>query len=74
MTFRTFVVAALDPLLLRFHDRLEQRPEDRRRDFGPVEAASIEQRSAHRGVEVGDRQGLREQVAVDVREAGQVLV
>ncbi len=68
------VVAALDPLLRGLHHRLEQRAEDRRRDRGPVETAGVEQGLTHSGVELRNRQGLGEQIAVDVGEAGEVLV
>ena len=49
------VVAALDPLLRRLHDGLEQGSEDGRRDRGPVEAAGVEQGRAHSCVELRDR-------------------
>ena len=68
------VVRAGRAALRRLHHRLEQRPEDGRRDRRPVEAARVEQRPAHRRVEVRDAERPREQVAVDVREAGQVFV
>ena len=56
------------------HDRLEQCPEDGRRNRGPVELPRIEQCLPHRGVEGRDAKHFGKQIAVDVREAGQVLV
>ena len=68
------VVRPLRPALRRVHDRLEERAEDRRRNVRPVEAAGVEQRPAHRGVEREHPQMSLEQVAVDVGEPRQVLV
>ena len=68
------VVGALGAALLGVHDRLEQRPEDGRGDVGPVEAAGVQQRPAHRRGEGGDAQRAAKQVAVDVGKARQVVV
>ena len=62
------------PPLFWLHHRLEQRAEDRWRYGGPVEPAGIEQGPAHGTGERGDQDRVLEQGAVDVREAGQVLV
>ena len=68
------VVGALGAALRRLHDRLEQRPEDGRRDVRPIEAAGVEQRRPHGRVEERDGQWPVEQGAVDVGEAGEVFV
>lgn len=68
------VVGALLAALLGVHHRLEQGAEDGRADLLPAEAAGLEQALAHGSVEVGDRQDLGEEVAVDVGEAVEILV
>ncbi|MFZ1222201.1 MAG: hypothetical protein WAR01_03055, partial [Dokdonella sp.] len=59
---------------LGIHDRLEHRAEDGRADAAPVERAGLQQQLAHVGVESGQRQRFREQLAVDVGEFGELRV
>ena len=56
------------------HDRLKQRSENRRRNCGPVKPAGVEQCLPHGGVKVGDTQRAVEEITVDIRKTGQVLV
>ena len=68
------VVRPLGPALVRVHDRLEQGPEDRRRDVRPVEGAGFQHQAPHGGVEGGDAQRPLEEPAVDEGEPQEVLV
>ena len=68
------VVRALGAAVGRLQDRLEQRPEDGRRDRRPVELPCVEQHLPHRGIEVGDAERFSEQFAVHVRKALQILI
>ena len=67
-------MGALGAALCRVHDRLEQRPEDGWGDVGPIEAAGVQQRPAHRCGERGDAEGTAKQITVDVGKARQVVV
>src|SRR5699024_12628359 len=55
-------------------DGLEQRPEDRGADLGPVERACLEQEVAHPLVEGGDVGAFGEDAAVDIGEASDEVV
>jgi len=68
------VVRAGGAPVLGVHDALEQAAEHRRRNAAPVQRAALQERLAHLAVEVGDRQHLGEQLAVDVGELLQLLV
>ncbi len=68
------VVRALRAALRRVHHRLEQRAEDGGRDVGPVEAAGVQQRPAHRRVERERPKVSLEEIAVDVGKPHQILV
>jgi len=57
-----------------FHHRLEQRPEDRWRNPGPIEPGAGQQSVAHRAGEGRKTKPLSEQRAVDIGEAGKHLV
>ena len=67
------VVGPLLATLIRPHHRLEQRPEDRRRDARPIEPRGGDQSRPHVAVKGGKPQLLAEQPAVDVRHGGQFL-
>ena len=56
-----------------FHHGRKERPEDGTRDGRPVELAGVDQRRPHRRVEVGNDEPFREQIAVEVGKAGQVI-
>ena len=56
------------------HDALEQAAENRRADRRPVQRARVKQRLAHGGAEVGHRQQLFKQLAVDVGKGSDLLV
>jgi hypothetical protein len=58
----------------RVHDRLEEGAEDRRADPAPVEAAAVQKRLAHGGVEGGGGKRLFEKSAVHVGEGREVFV
>ena len=60
--------------LARFHDGLEEGAEDGGGDARPIEAGANEQGVAHVPVEVGEVEALGEEGAVDVAEAGEILV
>ena len=65
---------SLRPALARIHHGLKQSPEDRGRDLRPIEATRIQQLPAHRRVERRNLELLPEQIAVDIGEAGKVVV
>ena len=68
------VVGALGAALGGFHHGLEERPEDGGRDGLPVEAAGVDQRRPHLSVEIGNDKPCREQIAVDIGEAGEARI
>lgn len=65
--------ADLTPLL-RFHNNLEQRTEDGRRNARPVEERTAKQSVAHIPVEIREIEILGEEFAVDVGECRESFV
>lgn len=56
-----------------FHHGRKERTEDGTRDGRPAELAGVDQRRPQRRVEIGKGEPFREQTAVDVGKAGQVI-
>jgi len=68
------IMCAFRPPLLAIHNRLKQRAEDRGRNLLPIETTGVQQLVAHPTVEIGKRQALMEQRAVDIGKACEIGV
>ena len=68
------VMGTLGASLGGFHHGLKECAENGGRDCRPVEPTGVEQHRTHLRVEIRNRQPYREQVAVDIGEAGKVFI